>query len=356
MRVTLVSMDTHHRRDTPQTRRRYRFAKRLVARGHAVTICCRRWWDGDHPAFEQDGIEYRAVVGEHAKRFGSKLPFALRKTDPDVVQAPNTPVAHGRAAARACRLLRVPLVVRWWTPAPPGSDAAARKLAKRADRVIVPSGLVETAVREYGTAAADITTIPEGIDFTLIEETAPADRFDLVTSGTLDGDTDVETFLLALAERRGHDWQAAVIGDGPTRETAIRTAEDLRIDDRVTFFDALSDRERVAILKGAHVFTQTDTVAPFATELLWALACGCVGIAQYHVDSAAHELVEEKSRLPDTRGQLVSSPQELATAIDAAGEYERRTIDEAYARYDHDTVLSQYVGCYRQAIEDYGLF
>jgi glycosyltransferase involved in cell wall biosynthesis len=356
MRVTLVSMDTHHRRDTPETRRRYRFAKRLLARGHAVTICCRRWWDGDHPAFEQDGIEYRAVVGEHSGGFGSKLPFVLRKADPDVVHVPNSPVKHARAAARACRLLRVPLVVRWWTPTPEAGDAAARKLARRAARVIVPSQLVETVVREYGTAEADVTRIPEGIDFPLIEETPPEDRFDLVTSGRLDGDTDVETFLLALAELRGRDWQAAVIGEGPALETAVRTAADLRIDDRVAFLGDLSDRERVAVCKGAHVFTQTDTVAPFATELLWALACGCVGIAQYHVDSAAHELVEEKSRLPGTRGELVSSPQELAAAIDAAGDHEHRTVDEAYDRYDHDTVVSQYVGCYQKAIEDYGLF
>jgi len=356
MRVALVSMDTHHRRDTAEIRRRYRLARRLSARGHEVLILCRRWWEGDLPTFEQDGIAYHAVVGDDAGRgFASKLPFVVRRADPDVVHVPNSPVAHGRAAATACRLLRVPLVVRWWQPDPAGSDAAHRKLARRASRVIAPSQLIKTQVREHGVDPGDITLIPEGIDFSLIKQTEPDDRFDLAHSGTLDAESNVETFLLALAELRQRDWRAAVIGDGPALDDAKRTAADLRIDDRIEFVGDVSDERRVAILRGAHAFAHTAEVAPFATELLWALACGCVGIAQYGIGSAAHELVEEKSRLPDTRGQLVSSPQELAAALREAGSFERRTIDEAYARYDHETITSQYVGCYRTAIDDYGL-
>ena len=357
MRVALVSMDTHHRRDTAQIRRRYRLARRLSARGHEVMILCRRWWEGDLPRFIQDGIEYHAVVGDDSTRgFSSKLPFVLRRADPDVVHVPNSPVGHGRAAATACRLLRVPLIVRWWLPDPDGSDAAHRKLARRASRVLVPSQLVKTRVREYGVDAGDITHIPEGIDFSLLTQTEPDDRFDLAHSGTLGAESNVETFLLALAELRQRDWRAAIIGDGPAIDDAKRTAADLRIADRVEFVGDVSDAERVAILRGAHVFAHTAEIAPFATDLLWALACGCVGIAQYGVASAAHELVEEKSRLPDTRGELVSSPQELAAAIREAGSFERRTIDEAYARYDYETITSQYVGCYRTAIENYGLF
>jgi len=109
------------------------------------------------------------------------------------------------------------------------------------------------------------------------------------------------------------------------------------------------------VLKGAHVFAQTAEQEPFATNLLWGLACGCVGIAEYQTDSAAHELIEEKSRLAETRGELVSTPQEFADAIVAASTLSHRTIDPAYKRYEYSNIVERYLTCYRQATDNYGM-
>ncbi|MFW6321302.1 MAG: glycosyltransferase, partial [Halohasta sp.] len=194
------------------------------------------------------------------------------------------------------------------------------------------------------------------IDFSLVESATPDDRFDYVYSRRLDTEANVETFLLALAELRTHEWRAAVIGSGPAREDAENTASELRIDDRVDFLGELREDERIPIFKGAHVFAQTASHEPFATELLWGLACGCVGIAEYQADSAAHELVERKSRLPETRGSLVSTPQEFADEIVAAERLDHRTVNSHYERYDHDHIIDRYVECYENAIDDYGFF
>jgi glycosyltransferase involved in cell wall biosynthesis len=122
----------------------------------------------------------------------------------------------------------------------------------------------------------------------------------------------------------------------------VATARDLRIDDRVSFLGDLSRRERVEIFKGTHVVAATATWEAFATELLWALACGCVALVEYQADSSAHELVEGRER-----GRLVTSPAELADEFVAVGDLPRRTVDPDFAEYDHDPVVDRYVRAYR---------
>ena len=357
MRVAFVSLYTLHTRDTYVTRRLARLSGLLAERGHDVHVLCGRWWDGSHPTFEQDDITYRAVDGDFSsKLFVSKLPFALRRTDPDVVHVPNSPVGHARAAKTACRLLRTPVVVDWWADRVGESDGDYRKLARSADALVAPSETVKTVVRGHGAPEDAVSVIPPSIDFELVESATPDDRVDYVYSRRLDDDANVETFLLALAELREREWNAAVIGSGPALEDAKRTARDLRIEDRVAFLGELPETERVPIFKGAHVVAQTATHEPFATELLWGLACGCVGIAEYQTDSAAHELIEHKSRLPETRGHMVSSPQELADEIVDAERLAHRTVNTNYDRYDHDPITDRYLDLYERVIDDYGFF
>jgi glycosyltransferase involved in cell wall biosynthesis len=352
MRVAFVSMFTPRHRDTGATGRTHRTARLLAARGHDVVWFCARWWEGEIKEFEHDGVTYRAVTDEpSAGAFASKLPFALRKAKPDVVQAVNSPPSHVVAAKTACRFLRTPVVVDWWSDVAGDSRTGYRRAARKPDAVVAPSRTVKTRIREYGASEEDVRVIPESIDMSLVRDAPTDERADVVYARDLDEDANVESFLLALAELRDRDWRAAVIGDGPARPTAERVARDLRIDDRVSFLGDLPDDERVPILKGAHVFAQTAEREPFATDLLWALACGCVGIVEYQAGSSAHELVEGYER-----GRLVTSPQQLAERIVTAGELERRSVNEDFARFDHSAVLGQYVDCYRDVIDGYGLF
>ena len=98
------------------------------------------------------------------------------------------------------------------------------------------------------------------------------------------------------------------------------------------------------------MFVQTARQCKFATELLWALACGCVGIVEYHADSSAHELVEGRER-----GFRTTSEQELADAIREAGEMEPMTVDEDFSRFDRGAVLDKYLDLYRELRSQYGL-
>ncbi|MFW5948941.1 MAG: glycosyltransferase family 4 protein [Halolamina sp.] len=352
MHVAFVSMETAHHVDRRGLERALRTARMLADRGHEVTYLCAQWWGGDAvPTFEHDGIEYRRVTREpKAGAFAAKLPAALWRARSDVIHVAHGPPRHTAVAEKAGTMLRTPVLVDWFGdgPAEPGRETRA---ANGADLITAPSELVRTRVRETGADDESVRIVPESVNLETVREAPTDNRFDVVAARSLDEHANVGTLLLALAERRQREWSAAIVGDGPAREAAETAARDLRIDDRVTFTGSLPERDRVSIYKGAHVFAQTATVEPFATELLRALACGCLGVVEYQAGSSAHELVEGV-----TRGRRVTSPEEMAAVITEAGDVPHREYNEAFERFDHDAVLDTYVDCYKEIRAGRGLF
>ncbi|SNR42742.1 glycosyltransferase [Halorubrum vacuolatum] len=347
MRVAFVSLFTPGHGMTPARERTWRFARGLAERGHDVVWLCARWWGGGHDTFEEDGIEYRSVVVDPApSAFAAKLPVAIRRVAPDVVHAVNSPPTCGLGTTVAGTLTRTPVLVDWWRDHPDDDASRYGPLARSADLLTAPSRTTKTRVREHGATGESVRILPGSIDMDLVREAPVDDRFDVVYSRRLDRHANVETFLLALAELRDRDWTAAVIGDGPEREVTESTAVDLRIDDRVQFLGDLPLEERVSILKGTHVAVATATRETFPTELLWALACGCVGLVEYQADSSAHELVEGWPR-----GRLVTSPSELADEFVTVAGLARRSVDETFTDYDHGAVTNRQIDAYRELIE-----
>lgn len=353
MRVAFVSMETAHHRGRRRFERTRRIARTLAGRGHDVTVLCAQWWTGASvPVFEHEGVTYRRVTfGRSPREFAARLPLALRRVDPDVVHAVNTPPNHALVAKTTARFLRVPVVVDWFDDRSEDSRRTYARVVRQADAIITPSEMVRTRVREHGAGDETVRVVPDSIDVDLVREAPVRGDHDVVYARELDEEANVETLLLALAELRGREWSAVVVGDGPDRHAIEGAARDLRIDDRVEFTGDLPLAERVGLYRGANVFAQTAYEEPFATELLWALACGCIGVVEYQADSSAHELVEGRAR-----GRLVTSPQELADEILDAGDLDHRTLDETYAEFDDDEVVERYLSLYRELRESYGLF
>ena len=348
MRVAFVSETVAQHRETGATRRMRRTAEGLARRGHDVVVCCAKWWEGDHEVFEQDDVTYRAVTDEapgESRRFAVSLPAALRAVDPDVIQAAAVP-AHVLAAKVASLFLRAPLVVDWYESPSAGDadDPLWRLAATVPDLVLAPSETVRTRVRELGADGDAVRVVPNAVDLDSIRGAEPRAVADVVYSRRLDGDANLESLLLALAELRDRDWSALVIGDGPERDTYERQVRDLRIDDRVSFAGEQPLENRLAAFKGAHVYAQTARRESFPTDMLRALACGCAGVVEYHVESSAHELVEQEDRAFRT-----TSEQELTDALVAAAEMEPMEYNDNFADYDEGAVLETYLDAYRDA-------
>ncbi len=349
MRVSFVALETIHHRETDATRRLSDLTDALANRGHEVVVHTSSFWDEEETIREVDDVVYRGVVPDPAATtsFALRLPLSILRASPEVVHARANPPGAGIWAGRGATFARVPTVVEWYG-AP--DTQAARKALAAGDVVIVPSQHVRTRVRERGIDGDRVTVVPDAVDLDRIRGIDPADETEIVYARGLDEGANLESVLLGLAELRGHDWSATVIGDGPERDDYERQARDLRIDERITFVGSCDRDERIATYRGAHVFCQTATECPFPTELLWAMAAGCVGIVEYHADSGAHELVENRER-----GFRTTSEDELARAIRDAGDLERLTVDESFAGFDRDAVLERYLDCYRDLAAARGL-
>ncbi len=349
MRVSFVALETIHHRDTDATRRLAALTDALANRGHEVVVHTSAFWPGPESTRERDGIVYRGVVHDPdaTRSFALGLPVSILRVSPDVVHARANPPHAAVWAGRGASLARVPTVVEWYGDP---DETVARKALAAGDTVITPSRHVRTRVREQGVDGDLVTVIPDAVDMDRIRGTDPGDETEVVYARALDEGANLESVLLGLAELRTRDWTATVIGDGPARDGYEQQVRDLRIDDRVEFVGACDRDERVATYRGAHVFCQTATRCPFPTELLWAMAAGCVGIVEYHADSGAHELVENRER-----GFRTTSEDDLAQAIRDAGDLDRLTVDESFDAFDREAVLERYLDCYRDLAAARGL-
>ncbi len=351
MRVALVAMETAHHSDTEGNRRFQRLAEDLADAGIDVTVFCAKWWEGEETVFEPEDVRYRAVTPTlSVGSFCLRLPLVLARASPDIIHTRPIPPQQVIAASVGGTLARSPLALEWFgDEGLPNQSRMTRAVVREPQLVVTPSQLVRTQVRELGAGEQSTRIIPESIDFSLVESVDPAAEVDVVYAHPLDESANIQSLFLGLAELRDRDWSATIIGDGPQRDAYERQAADLRIDDRVTFVGACDRERRLSLYRGAHAFVQTAYREYFATELLWALACGCIGLVEYQTKSSAHELIENYER-----SFRVTNPQQLADAIVDAGDYEHLTIEESWREYDHAEVLDAYTATYDELAAEYG--
>ncbi|WP_232701047.1 glycosyltransferase [Halobacterium wangiae] len=354
MRVAFVSETTAHHADGDDLDRLDLLAGLLTEHGHEVHVCCAQWWEGRPDTFDYEDVTYHAVTAEPGRRwFSPGVAATLRGIDPDVVHATSRTPGHVYGARWGGLLAGAPLVCEWYDPHDTRAGLrgrAYRYAARRPSAVVTPSRTVKTSVRECGGDGEDVRVVPTGIDMDQIRRAVPGDGGDIVFSRRLDENANLESLFLALAEFREYDWNCTVVGDGPARRGYERQARDLRIADRVDFVGDCTVEERVELFKNAHVYVHTAESTSFARDLLWALACGCVGIVEYHAQSSAHELVETYDR-----GFRATSDEEIVECLVAAGDLERKAVDEEFADYDYDAFADTYLDVYRDAQEDAGL-
>jgi glycosyltransferase involved in cell wall biosynthesis len=346
MRIAVVFRDPPPQSTRPGAERLRRVAQALDDRGHEVTVYCLPWWEQAGRRIEINGLDHEGVTFEHPALYYTRVPGLLARHDPDVVLASASPPGAVMAAWLGARLARVPLICDWYGDEPDGSDSRwLGQAASRPTRIVAPSEFQRTRVREHGATAETTAVIPDGIDFSRIVTTDPGERREIAYASRLNDDSNLEDLLLALAELRNRDgWTATVIGDGPERAAYETQARDLRIGDRVEFVGDLPREERIAVYRGAHTFVQTARRQTFARELLWALACGCVGVVEIQGDSSAHELVERRER-----GMRVTDTDALDEAIEASWTLKFRDVDEAFQSFDDAATTGEYVDLFRRA-------
>jgi glycosyltransferase involved in cell wall biosynthesis len=328
--------------------RAYSIARRLVERGHEVTMVARdpRWLAvGETPPpgllgrrERVDGIDVVWLRIPYEQRFskGKRLlsygaySFAasaasLRLGRPDLVYASSTPLTSGVPGAFASRLRGVPFVFELqdlWPAVPaalgflsPGLELALaerveRGLYRRADRLVVCSEAVVSVLARRGIPREKIVLVPNFSDTDLFRPDKGDDgfrtrhgldgKFVAVYAGTLgasNGIYQLADAAAALKQARNEEVRIVVVGEGTERAALERRVRDESLDNVLVLPPV--PREDVPGLVGASDVTLTVFAPNPALELnspnkfFDSLAAGKPVVV--NVDGWLRKLVEENA-------------------------------------------------------------
>jgi glycosyltransferase involved in cell wall biosynthesis len=284
--------------------RSYELARRLVDRGHRVTIVSRdtRMLEsgrdgrprGRVVAREQvDGIDILYLNIPYANRYSTPVRLAsftaftvaasvagALQRRPDVVFASSTPLTIGAAGLLTARAKRVPFVfeIRDLWPAVPvalgalKSGAAIgtaewleRRLYNGAERIVVLSEGSRDALRERGIPDEKLVFIPNAADLDVfkpgvVDEGFRArhgleDRFVALYAGSMARANDLDQLVdAAAALRRWGDTRVTIValGDGGERPRLEERAGELGLDN-LRFLPALPKEELAGVVGAADV-------------------------------------------------------------------------------------------------------
>ncbi len=261
--------------------RSYAMAKRLLARGHEVTMICGSYEGGEtglSGAFHRgrrrgvvDGIEVIELELPYSNSHGfvsrsvTFLRFAWRSTiialrsDVDLVVATSTPLTAGIPGIVAHWVKRTPFVfeVRDLWPELPREMGVIRNpfvlglmsllewvSYRSATRLIGLSPGIVAGIQKRGVSATRIAMIPNGCDLEIFSETSTRWRPSEVgsnylmavftgTHGIANGLDSVLDVAAELKRRGRNDIKLVLIGDGKCKAPLIQRANDERLDNVV---------------------------------------------------------------------------------------------------------------------------
>lgn len=343
MRILLVVPRSYHEGRSRRARRTRHLVAGLVRAEHEADVATVKWWDQGSTTHHDRWTTHHAVGRSHLST--TRVVRQLRRHDPDVVHLVDVPPATVLACTAAGR---VPVVYEaTGLDSPLVGGRFARRAGRAIEAAVVPSDVVATQLLEAGVDT-HTEVVPDPISLDRIRSVTPGSAGCIVWSATSMEQSYLDDLLLALAELGDHDQTATLfLEDGVGR--ALDKATTYQLDGRVEVRRGATRRERLAAYRSADTFVHTPDECSFATELLWAMGAGCIGLVHMRSRSAAHELVT------DTRhGIRVYSPGELVDGLVAAEDLESTTIRPDFGRYDIGSVVDDLTRIYRRAVNRSG--
>lgn len=288
-------------------KRIWEMSRRLVAKGHDVTILGMKYWEGPQIVY-REGVRLwgicpvkelfvngRRSIGEALYVGWMALP-ALQKETYDIIDCQNFPYFPCFSAKMASVLKGSPLLITWhevwgdyWGQYL-GRRGILGKIVERMAARLARNNLVGTRhnmerLHRLGARSDRIALIPMGgISFSDIQRIPPAsEASDIVFVGRLVRTKGVDTLLEAIHYLKMNGTRAtlSIIGDGTDRNNLESLSQKLEIQDEVRFHGRLQDDSLVmSMMKYAKVF-----VYPAAPEGGWSIsvieanACGLPAVS-----------------------------------------------------------------------------
>ncbi|TAK73797.1 MAG: glycosyltransferase family 1 protein [Dehalococcoidia bacterium] len=356
-------------------KRYWEIASRLSAH-HEVHMISWKYWDGAAD-LERDGIFYHGVgrppslYTEDGKRsIREAVEFGLRSARVatlgkfDVLEVCAFPYFHALPLWLISRVRREPVVMTWheywgdyWTQylgrGAQAAQAVERVALPLADWRVAVSALTARRLRAGGRGGAQISVIPNGIDFDALSSVPRrAPEFDVTYVGRLIEHKRVDLLLQALRLLRQclPDIRCQIVGTGPDHDRLERLAADLELGSSVRFRGHVDEKTVYNVIAGSKVLVMPSEREGFGMTVLEAAACGVPSIVVRGHYSAADEIVEDGvSGLvvdPDPRC-LADAAESVIRSPDAG----RRMGDAAQAlasRYDWTKIADESLAIYER--------
>lgn len=310
-------------------------ATHFARAGYEPVLLCTRF-AGAAAEEMQDGLRVR--------RFGNRLtyylmlPFAVRRElrtpgtvvvehlnkvpfcTPLYVRAPVVPLVHHLFGTTAFSQVPFPVASVVY-----GSEKLI-PFVYRGRQFIAVSPSTRDDLVERGIPSAAINVIPNGLNHALYHDRGrvPAERPTLLVLGRVEYYKRIELVLQALDRLVPlvPDVQLLVVGDGAARTSLVRQAEQRRLSSRVTFTGFVSDEEKVAHIRRAHVVANTSEKEGWGLTVLEANACGLPAVAS-DVPGLRDAVRHEETGLLVPHGDVEALGNALARLL-SDGEYRQR--------------------------------
>lgn len=358
-------------------------ARGLENRGHEVIVLApdsNKRVDSMRPVHYLPSIEFKTYPGYRIVVSPSDMLEHLRKEKVDVIHS------HGLASMAilsltAARALKVPHVLTFHTmanealkyhsPLPIRKDILERlvwvylrNLLKRPEVVVVPSAPIKEELAENRVVMKSCEVVPTGVDCSRFSpekyDKKFLDRFGLngkrvlLHVGRLSKEKRLDIVLKAMAELapKEPDLRLLVVGEGPAADYYRSMADDLMIEDRVTFAGFLSDEDLPIAYASCEALIIASTFETQGLVVLEALASGTpvVGIRFRAIPEFVQEgkngcLFDQDTCTDAIRRCLQRSDSMMMNAVSSAREF---SIDLSAARleqaYEHAAELLEKEG------------
>jgi len=317
-------------------KRNWEIARRLVARGHKVSLLCVKMWDGPDE-MDREGVRYVGVcpwkrdlcsAGKRSMQepfyFGQGVHAYLSRNHFDVVDCANFPYVSCISAAKAVAGTDTRLVVTWY------ETRGLKRWLKHRGWKGLPAWLYERrvssltrhniAISDFTAERArrmlgmrDIQVVPCGVDMAQTVYSRSADRGARVLYvGRLTRHKNVDMLIRAFGKASkvaGHA-TLKIVGRGIERPALERLAGATCPAGQIVFADSLEEYDLRREYSDAAVFVLPSEQEGFGIVLLEAMAAGTPVVALSAPDSAAGALIRNGEN-----GMLVCTETEMSEAI-----------------------------------------
>jgi glycosyltransferase involved in cell wall biosynthesis len=301
-------------------KRLHEISRRLVKDGRQVDIYTMKWWEGPETIQNKDGVylhgltrrydlyknDRRSIVEAVLFSIGC-LRLLFRRFD--VIDVDSMPFFPLFTVRLVCWIRLKKMHATWhevwgmdyWRDYLGGFSgrfgAVIEHLAMKTPDAVISNSAHTTKRLTQSGMKQPIVTVPLGVDVENIFTIAPHDhKSDIIFAGRLlpNKNADVLIRAVKLVKRTYPEVRCLIVGDGPERKKLEALANELRLENNVTFFNFVEDHNDLfALMKSSRMLVLPSIREGFSLVSIEANACGIPVITTSHEHNAARELIFE---------------------------------------------------------------